>query len=365
MSNLGQRLYRGEISYDFVGRWRRWAVISGVILLVAIGSLVFRGLNLGIEFKGGADFAIPNATCSVEQARVSGQELTGSEVIVTQTASGTMRVQTAPVTPEESIVIAQGLADVCGVAASDVTSQVVGPTWGSEISVKALQGLVVFLILVTIFLIIYFEWQMAVAALVALAHDLIITIGVYALVGLQVTPATVIGLLTILGYSLYDTVVIFDQVKEKTRGIAGQSVMTYNEAANLAVNQTVVRSLNTSLTSVLPVIAIIVVGAGFLGAGTLLDLAVALAVGMIAGTYSSIFVATPLLALIRSREPEMKSLAARVAARRKQAAAKGHDAGGAEGAEAVVVATPEVLSTRVDSMERNQPRRQARSKRRR
>lgn len=365
MSNLGQRIYRGEVSYDFVGKWRRWAVISGVILLVSIGTLVFRGLSLGIEFKGGADFAIPNATCSIEEARASGEAQVGGEVIVTETASGTVRVQTPPVSPEESAVIAQGLAEICGVSPDQVTSQVVGPTWGSEISVKALQGLVVFLVLVTIFLVIYFEWQMAVAALVALAHDLIITVGVYALLGLQVTPATVIGLLTILGYSLYDTVVIFDQVKEKTRGIAGQSVMTYDEAVNLAVNQTVVRSINTSLTSILPVISIIVVGAGFLGAGTLLDLAVALAIGMVVGTFSSIFIAPPLLALLRGREPEMKSLAARVAARRKQAAAKASDALGPDGTDTISVATPDVVSTRVDSMERNQPRRQARSKRRR
>ncbi|MGA0210117.1 MAG: protein translocase subunit SecF, partial [Candidatus Nanopelagicales bacterium] len=183
----------------------------------------------------------------------------------------------------------------------------------------ALQGLAIFLVLVTIFLSIYFEWRMAVGALVALIHDLVITIGIYAAFGLQVTPATAIGVLTILAYSLYDTVVVYDKVKENTRGIAGQSIMTYDEAANLAVNQTVVRSINTSMTSLLPVLAIIVVGAGLLGAGTLLDLAVALAIGMAVGTYSSIFIATPVLALLKDRQPEMKALAARVYARRKQA----------------------------------------------
>ncbi|MGA0268623.1 MAG: protein translocase subunit SecF, partial [Candidatus Nanopelagicales bacterium] len=286
ITNIGQRLYRGEVSYDFVGRWKRWYIFSAIILLVAVASLAFRGLNLGIEFRGGADFAIPNATCSVSEAREVAEAETGGQTIVTVASSGTMRVQTIPLTSAESIELSESLGGVCGVAASEITVQVVGPTWGAEISSKALQGLVIFLVLVTIFLSIYFEWRMAIGALVALAHDLVITVGIYALFGLEVTPATAIGVLTILAYSLYDTVVVYDKVKENTRGIAGQSVMTYDEAANLAVNQTVVRSINTSLTSLLPVLAIIIVGAGLLGAGTLLDLAVALAVGMAAGTYS-------------------------------------------------------------------------------
>jgi protein-export membrane protein, SecD/SecF family len=230
-----------------------------------------------------------------------------------------MRVQTIPLTSAESVQLADVLGEACGVPGSDITVQVVGPTWGAEISTKALQGLIIFLALVSVFLAIYFEWRMAVGALVALVHDLVITIGIYALVGLEVTPATAIGVLTILAYSLYDTVVVYDKVKENTRGIFGQSVMTYDEAANLAVNQTVVRSINTSFTSLLPVLAIIFVGAGLLGAGTLLDLAVALAVGMAAGTYSSLFIATPVLAQLKRQQPEVKALASRVMARRKQA----------------------------------------------
>ena len=290
---IGQRLYRGDVSINFVGRWKTWYVISGVILLISVGALLGRGLNLGIEFKGGADFSLPSATCSVEEARTVSEDATGAQTIVTITGSGTVRVQTETLTPEASSVLAGQLADACGISKDDIKYQVVGPTWGAEISAKALQGLVVFLLLVTLFLTLYFEWRMAVAALVALAHDLLITIGVYALIGLEVTPATVIGLLTILGYSLYDTVVVFDKVKENTRGITGQSVLTYNESANLAVNQTLVRSINTSIVALLPVLSIIFVGAFLLGAGTLLDLAVALAIGMAAGTYSSIFVATP------------------------------------------------------------------------
>ncbi|MBR24051.1 MAG: protein translocase subunit SecF [Rubrivirga sp.] len=386
ITNIGQRLYRGEVSYDFVGRWKRWYILSAIILLVAVASLAFRGLNLGIEFRGGADFAIPNATCSVTEAREVAEAESGGQTIVTVASSGTMRVQTIPLTSAESIELSESLGDVCGVAASEITVQVVGPTWGAEISSKALQGLVIFLVLVTIFLSIYFEWRMAIGALVALVHDLVITVGIYALLGLEVTPATAIGVLTILAYSLYDTVVVYDKVKENTRGIAGQSVMTYDEAANLAVNQTVVRSINTSLTSLLPVLAIIIVGAGLLGAGTLLDLAVALAVGMAAGTYSSIFIATPVLAQLKRQQPEMKALAARVQARRKQAAkvgAKGGDsaAGGAgDGAGATAgaasekagsattasPASPEELRelARVQSGERHQPKRKSRRKRR-
>ena len=319
MSNLGQRLYSGESSIDFVGNRRRWYVISAIILIVAIGALLFRGLNLGIEFRGGADFSLPNATCSVEDARAVAESSTGAQAIVTETASGTVRVQTETLTPEESIVLGGELAAACGISPSDVKTQVVGPTWGAEISKKALQGLIVFILLVMVFLSIYFEWRMAIAALIALLHDLVITVGIYALTGLEVTPATVIGFLTILGYSLYDTVVVFDKVKENTRGITGQAMQTYSEAANLAVNQTLMRSINTSIVALLPVLAIIVVGAGFLGAGTLLDLAVALAIGMAVGTYSSIFIATPFLVSLKEVQPEMKALRSRVLARRNQA----------------------------------------------
>ncbi len=350
---LGRRLYNGEVSIDFVGRRKLWYAISGAILIVCIGALIFRGLNLGIEFRGGASFSVPNATCSIEQARTAAESTSGGQAIVTKSANGTITVQTEPLSADQSLVVSSQLAKACGVQAGDIKAQIVGPTWGAEISKKALQGLLVFLLLVSIFLAIYFEWRMAVAALVALAHDLVITIGIYAVTGLEVTPATVIGLLTILGYSLYDTVVVFDKVKENTRGIAGQSVMTYSEAANLAVNQTLVRSINTSIVALLPVLAIIIVGAGLLGAGTLLDLAVALAVGMAAGAYSSIFIATPFLAQIKSRQPEMRALQARVLARRRQAVASGEP----------MPAPGSAPSTRVATGPRQQPRRQARSRR--
>ena len=242
--------------------------------------------------------------------------------IVTQLGNDRVRVQTEPLSTNETGDVSNALAQTFGVSVNDIRVQVVGPSWGGEITQRALQGLIVFLILVVLFLSLYFEWRMAVAAVIALAHDVVITIGVYALLGLEVTPATVIGVLTILGYSLYDTVVVFDKVKENTRGIAAQSRQTYSEAANLALNQTLVRSINTSIVAVLPVAAILIVGVGFLGAGTLLDLALALFVGMLAGTYSSIFIATPVLCQLKERDPAMKAVAARVAARKSGLSAK-------------------------------------------
>jgi preprotein translocase subunit SecF len=352
-NSFGHRLYNGQLSIDFVGRRRTWYIVSAIILLVSVGALLTRGLNLGIEFRGGADFAIPSASCSIEEARTVAETKSGAQTIVTETGNGTIRVQTEALTPAQSSELAGELATTCGVVKDDIKVQVVGPTWGAEISKKALQGLVVFLLLVTIFLSIYFEWRMAAAALVALAHDLVITIGIYSLTGLEVTPATVIGVLTILGFSLYDTVVVFDKVKENTRGILGQSVLSYSDAANLAVNQTLVRSINTSVVALLPVLSIIIVGAGFLGAGTLLDLAVALAVGMAVGAYSSIFIATPFLAQLKNHQPEIKALAARVAARRSQAAKNAGDSGGNGGA----------VTTLTDSSVRQQPKRPPRSRR--
>ncbi len=215
----------------------------------------------------------------------------------------------------KSLKVRQALADECQVSVDEVSAQVVGPTWGGEITQKALTALAVFLALLSIFLIIYFDWRMAIAAIVALAHDILITIGVYSLLHFEVTPSTVIGLLTILGYSLYDTVVVFDKVKENTRGILGQSRQTYSQAANLAVNQTLVRSINTTVVALLPVGSILLVGAVILGAGTLKDLSLALFVGMAAGAYSSIFIATPVLCQLMERQPQMQALARRVASR--------------------------------------------------
>jgi len=316
LSGIGHRLYSGEIQYDFVGNAKRWYLISLVLLVVSGGALLLSGLNYGIEFRGGAEFRVEKAQCSIEEARAAVEQVRQGEVIVQELQGDQVRVQTGPLQGDEAGRITDALAKTCGVTANEINSQVIGPTWGGEITRKALTGLVVFLVLVVLYLSLAFEWKMAAAAIIALVHDLIITVGIYALVGFDVTPATVIGLLTILGYSLYDTVVVFDKVRENTAGIRGGSRMTYSEAANLAVNQTLVRSINTSVIALLPVGAILFVGAGLLGAGPLKDLALALFVGIAAGTYSSIFIATPLVAQFKEREPDMQALARRVRARK-------------------------------------------------
>ncbi len=314
--SIASRLYRGDVTFDIVGNRKRWYILSGVILLLALVGLLGRGLNFGIEFQGGAEFQVPSANCSIESVRSAAEGAGAKQPIVTQLGDSRIRVQTEELSPEQSKAVVDAIASTCKTTAGEVKIQLVGSTWGGEITKKALTGLIVFLFAVTLFLTIYFEWRMAIAAIMALIHDVVITIGIYALVGFEVTPATVIGILTILGFSLYDTVVVFDKVKENTRGILGQSRQTYSEAANLAVDQTIVRSINTSIVALLPVAAILFVGAGLLGAGTLKDLALALFIGTAAGTYSSIFVATPFLCQLKEHEPAMKALAARVAARR-------------------------------------------------
>jgi preprotein translocase subunit SecF len=316
MGTLAHRLYSGEVSYDFVGKRRRWYAISGVIVLLALIGLFGRGLNLGIEFKGGSEFIVQSSTATVEQARDSVKSAGVSGAIVTEVGKDKIRIQTPVLTADEQTKVKQELAKDLNVPESTIGSTFIGPTWGQEITKRALQGLIVFMVLVAVFLSAYFEWRLAIAALVALIHDLVITIGIYALTGFEVTPATVIGVLTILGFSLYDTVVVFDKVKENTRGITSSNRVTYSEAANLALNQTLIRSINTSIVALLPVAAILVIGVGLLGAGTLKDLALALFIGTAAGTYSSIFIATPVACQLQERRPEMKALAARVASRR-------------------------------------------------
>jgi preprotein translocase subunit SecF len=320
-SNLGNRLYSGEKSFNFVGRRNTWYVLSALLLVMSFAVLGIRGLNLGIEFKGGAEFAVPVSnptTETVSIARSAVNQTGNTAANVTIVGGDKIRVQTQALSTSESTVVSTALANALGAAEQDVKIQLVGPTWGSEVSKNAARALIVFLILVAIFMAMYFEWSMAVAGLVALAHDVIITVGIYALSGFEVSPASVIGFLTILGYSLYDTVVVFDKVKENTKGITVGSRMTFSEAANLALNQTLVRSINTSLVAILPVLSILIVGVTQLGSGTLNDLALALFVGMVVGTFSSIFIATPFLAQIKERQPEMKALAKRVAIRREK-----------------------------------------------
>ncbi|MSY93266.1 MAG: protein translocase subunit SecF, partial [Actinobacteria bacterium] len=235
--------------------------------------------------------------------------------IVQLVGNDKVRIQTGTLATEKSNALEDSLASTFDVSIDSIDTQIVGPSWGKEITRKALYGLIGFIAVVMLYLAMAFEPKMAIAAIVAVIHDVFITVGIYALVGFDVTPATVIGFLTILGYSLYDTVVVFDKVRENTRSITATSKMTYSQAANLAVNQTLVRSANTSIMALLPVGSILFVGAGLLGAGTLKDLSLALFIGLATGAYSSIFIATPLLAVMREREPAMKALAKRVNAR--------------------------------------------------
>ena len=316
LSGLGGRLYSGETSFDFIGKRRRWYSISALFVLISIGALVIQGLHLGIEFKGGSSYTVNKSGISIEQARnsVANVGIPG-EIIVQKIGNDKVRIQTGALTSEQSKAVESALTTTFGVTLESIDTQLVGPSWGKEITKKALYGLIAFLLVIMLFLAMAFEPKMAISAIVAVVHDVFITVGIYALVGFDVTPATVIGFLTILGYSLYDTVVVFDKVRENTKSVAAVGKVTYSQAANLAVNQTIVRSANTSLIALLPVGSILFVGAGLLGAGTLKDLSLALFIGLAVGTYSSIFIAPPFLASLREKEPAMQALAKRVAAR--------------------------------------------------
>jgi preprotein translocase subunit SecF len=285
--SLGSKLYRGEIAVDFIGMRRRWYAFSGLLIIISAIALTTQGLHLGIEFKGGASFSVKKAGVTIAAAQ-SAVASTGikTEVIVQSVGTDKVQVQTGVITNLQSQQIQDALAAKFNVSRDTIDTQLVGPSWGADITHKALYGLFAFLFAIVLFLSLAFEPKMAISAIVAVVHDIVITVGIYALVGFDVTPATVIGFLTILGYSLYDTVVVFDKVRENTRGLTGGSRMTYSQAANHAVNQSLVRSINTSLIALLPVASILFVGAGLLGAGTLKDLSLALFVGLAIGTYS-------------------------------------------------------------------------------
>ena len=351
LSGLGGRLYTGETSFNIVGNRRRWYVVSSVFILMSIGALIIQGLHLGIEFKGGSSYTVNKSGISVEQARASVADVgIPGEIIVQKIGDTKVRIQTGALTSEQSKSIELALTQAFNVDIESIDTQLVGPSWGKEITKKALYGLFAFLIVIMIFLAMIFEPKMAIAAIVAVIHDVFITVGIYALVGFDVTPATIIGFLTILGYSLYDTVVVFDKVRENTKSVAAVGKYTYSQAANLAVNQTIVRSANTSLIALLPVGSILFVGAGLLGAGTLKDLSLALFIGLAVGTYSSIFIAPPFLASLREKEPAMQALAKRVASRGNSAPAE---------ATASQSARPTIQPS-VNRGPRNQPKRKGR-----
>lgn len=325
-TGLAHALYTGRISYPFIARKKVWYILSAALIVVSILGLVFRGLNLGIDFEGGVEFkasahVVSGTTDTVRNAVTSSgpSDLDGTEVV--STGSSALRIQTRPLSPAETVTVRAAIAKATGGSTQSVTYSNVGAQWGQQITNKALVALLVFLVLVMFQIWIYFRnWAMALAAVIALLHDVIITVGVYAIVGFSVTPSTLIGVLTILGYSLYDTVVVFDKVRENTAHMEAEPDRTFPEAVNLAVNQVLVRSVNTTIIGVLPVAALLFTGAFVLGSGPLEDLGLALFVGMIIGAYSSIFIASPLFSQIKGRQEAIRKHDRAVLRRRARAA---------------------------------------------
>ena len=307
LRELGNDLYSGRVSIDIVGRRKLWYAIALALVILAIVAPVARGgFNFGIEFRGGSEFRIDGVGSTSQQvARDAVNSVEpDSQPIVTSIGVDSVRIQTEQLDDVTTEEIRIALASAYGVESGAVTSSFIGANWGADVTSKALNGLIVFLILVSVLMALYFRtFKMSVAALAALAHDIVITAGIYALTGFEVTPAAVIGLLTILGYSLYDTVVVFDKVRENTLDVEFSETSTFASQVNLAVNQTLVRSVNTSVVAVLPVAAILFIGALILGVGTLRDIALALFIGIIVGTYSSIFIASPVYVHLREKEP--------------------------------------------------------------
>ncbi|OHV40641.1 MULTISPECIES: protein translocase subunit SecF [Pseudofrankia] len=317
------RFYRGEFWFDFIGRRKIWYLFSGVLLVICIVSMIVRGFSLGIDFSGGAVFQFPANGHSVEDARgtLNSAGVNPNDAIIQQLeTSKQLRVQTPVLTDAQAEAVTSQVAEDFGAKSADIAVSTVGASWGSTITKKAVEGLVIFLVLVMLYLTFRFEWKMAAAAMVALIHDLVVTLGIYSLVGFEVTPSTIIALLAILGFSLYDTVVVFDRIRENTAGIATSSRRTYAEETNDSLNETLIRSLNTSFIALIPVASLLFVGAGLLGAGTLEDLALAQFVGIASGTYSSLFLAAPLLVDFKQREPAVLALQARVLRARASAA---------------------------------------------
>ncbi|MGM0930663.1 MAG: protein translocase subunit SecF [Actinomycetota bacterium] len=317
----GNDLYTGKRSYDFVGKYKVWFGIAVVgILLSIVVPFVKGGFNLGIDFRGGSEFTVSN----VQNTDAGPGEAAVAKVAaeadprVTNIAPGTMRIQTERLDDDQTLQLRDELVGAYGVQADEVTSSYVGPTWGADVTRQALWGLIVFVVLSAFMMALYFRtWKMSVSALSGLVVVLVLTAGVYSLSDFEVTPSAIIGFLTILGYSLYDTVVVFDKIRENTKDLDKSTKRTFAEEVNLAVNQTLVRSINTSVVAVLPVAAILFIGAFVLGAGTLKDLSLSLFIGIIIGAATTIFIAAPMYALIRAKEPALVKQAQRVEERRR------------------------------------------------
>jgi preprotein translocase subunit SecF len=327
-NGLADRLYRGEANLDIIGRRKTWFAVAALLVLIAIGSFALRGFSLGIEFAGGTQFILPASVGTQEETAnaitraIQAQDPSAKVASTQKVGNGpdaTYTVRASALEPPQAEKAKATLVSELNVPADKISDSQVSAAWGGAVTKQALLGLAIFLVLVMGYLVIRFEWRMAVAAVSSLLLDLVLTAGVYSLVGFEVTPSTVIGFLTILGFSLYDVVVVFDKVQENTRGITAGSTQTYSEATNLAVNQTLMRSINTGLVALLPVGGLLFIGAGLLGAGTLKDLGLVLFVGMGLGVLSSIMFAAPLLSALKDREPRIRSHNARVLTRRANA----------------------------------------------
>jgi preprotein translocase subunit SecF len=308
-AQFGNDLYSGRRSVNILGRRRLWYSISVVLVAISIIGPVLRGgFNFGIEFTGGSEFVVSNVSSTSQAIATEAVQKVDPAVVpkVSRLGDSSMRVQTGQLTDSQTRDMRNALSSAYSVPVANVTSSFIGASWGQDITQQAVRALIVFLILAALVMAIYFRtWKMSFVAIVALLHDLVITAGIYGITGFEVTPGAVIGLLTILGYSLYDTVVVFDKIRENTLGTERQASLTFPQQVNLAVNQTLVRSINTSVVAALPVASILFIGAFVLGAGTLRDISLALLIGIAVGTYSTIFLATPLYAQIREREPDI------------------------------------------------------------
>jgi preprotein translocase subunit SecF len=328
MASVFTRLYRGETRINFIGHRRRWYLASFILVVICLTSFVARGFNFGVEFKGGTQFQITVAgtglhTKDVETAfNNAGVAPADPAQEVGSGSSRSIVVKTATLDQDKQSVLEGKLEKSLNIPASKINVDSVSSSWGSEVTHQAVLGLIVFLIVVSIYISLRFQWRMAVGGMIALLHDLLVAAGVYSLVGFEVTPSTVVGLLTILGFSLYDTVVVYDKVAENSKDILVTARMTFSEAANLAVNQTLMRSINTSLIALLPVAGLLFVGAGILGVGTIKDLALILFVGLASGAYSSLFLATPIVVDLTEQDPRYRALRKRVIAKRNSEAAK-------------------------------------------
>jgi len=319
------RLYRGETKFDFVGRRRTWYLISGLVIVAGLVSMGTKGFNFGIDFKGGQSWEVPAPTLSASTVTnaVQGAGVTGAPTVEFLGTGANRKVQVLAdlnsLSPKQKntveLAVDAALGKLSNTPASEVSFSDVGPTWGSQITDKAILAVLVFFVVVVLYITLRFEWKMAIAALIAVIHDLLVTAGVYSLTGFQVTPDTVVAVLTILGYSLYDTVVVFDRVGENTKGFGASGRMTYEDVVNLSMNQTLARSMNTSLVAILPVLAVLLIGAQILGASTLQYFGLALVIGLTSGAYSSIFIASPILAVMKEREPRYINIRQKLANR--------------------------------------------------